>query len=51
VGEHDDMVIAAWLVELAILWLEVLRRQAPEEEIVTGEDLGIQRVRISPDLD
>jgi hypothetical protein len=51
VGEHDDMVIAAWLVELAILWLEDLRRQPPEEEIVTGEDLGIERVRISPDLD
>ena len=48
VGEHDDMVIAAWLVERAIAWLgEVIRW--PMEEIITGEDLGIKRVRIGDD--
>ena len=51
VGEHDDIVVAAWLVELAILFLEELRHQAPREEIVTAEDLGIGRYRISRDLD
>jgi hypothetical protein len=46
VGEHDDTVIAAWLVERTILWLEELIRQGPPEEFGTGEDLGIERVRI-----
>jgi hypothetical protein len=48
VGEHDDTVIAAWLVERAILWLEELIRQPPEE-IITMDDLGIERVRIGED--
>lgn len=48
VGEHDDMVIAAWLVERAIAWIEELRRyQGPE--IIMAEDLGIERVRIGDD--
>jgi hypothetical protein len=46
VGEHDDTVIAAWLVERAILVLEEFIRQGPAEEIVTMEDVGIERVRI-----
>ena len=49
VGEHDDTVIAAWLVERAILQLEELLRLMPTEEIVTMEDLGIERVRIGED--
>lgn len=48
-GEHDDTVIAAWLVERAILWLEELMRQPHSEELVTMEDLGIERVRIGED--
>jgi hypothetical protein len=51
VGEHDDLVVASWYVELAI---ERVRKQLAlqeVEEIVTGEDLGIERVHISPDLD
>jgi hypothetical protein len=49
VGEHDDMVIASWHLELAVEYLR--QRLAPQEteEIVTGEDLGIRRVLISPD--
>lgn len=45
VGEHDDMVIAAWHAELAILRLEELLA-ITDGEIVTMEDLGIERVRI-----
>ena len=42
------MVIAAWLVERAIAWIEELRQyQGPE--IVTAEDLGIERVLIGDD--
>ncbi len=48
-GEHDDMVIAAWLTECAILLLEEIFRQPPAEELVTMEDLGIERVRIGDD--
>jgi hypothetical protein len=47
VGEHDDMVIAAWHAELAILRLQDLVYSA--EEIVTMEDVGIEPVRIGPD--
>lgn len=46
VGEHDDTVIAAWLAERAVAWLDELIRLAPTEELVTAEDLGIERVRI-----
>ena len=46
-GEHDDMVIAAWLTECAILWLEEITRELPA--LVTMEDLGIERVRSGGD--
>ena len=45
-GEHDDMVIAAWLVERAIQSLIDEVNAMPTWEIVTAEDLGIERVRI-----
>ncbi len=48
-ARHDDMVVAAWLVERAIAWIEEMRRQLPREEIITMEDLGIERVRIGED--
>jgi len=48
VGEHDDTVIAAWLVERAIAWIEEARRYL-DPEIVTMEDLGIERIKIGPD--
>jgi len=49
VGEHDDVVVASWYVELAVR--AVVRWLATEpEEIVTMEDLGIERVRIGPDF-
>jgi hypothetical protein len=46
VGEHDDTVIAAWLVERTIAWLEELIREGPAEEVIWGEDVGIERLRI-----
>jgi len=49
VGEHDDTVIAAWLAERAIAWVEELLRHIDAEEMVTMEDLGIERVRIGLD--
>jgi hypothetical protein len=48
VGEHDDTVMAAWLVECAIQRLEEFFR-LPAAEIVTMDDLGIERVRIGED--
>ncbi len=48
-GEHDDMVIAAWLTERAIVLIEEVFRQAPTEELVTMEDVGLERVRIGDD--
>ena len=50
-GEHDDTVMAAWFVELAIRYALDLLALAPTEEIVTLEYLGIPRYRISTDLD
>jgi hypothetical protein len=47
-GEHDDVVIASWYVELAVT--EIVRILAfPRDEIVTAEDLGILPVRIGED--
>ena len=48
-GEHDDTVIAAWLVEMAIRSLEEEARRLPVWEVVTMEELGIKRYRISED--
>ena len=50
-GDHDDTVMALWFVELAIRYALDLLALAQTEEIVTLEDLGITRYRISPDLD
>jgi hypothetical protein len=46
VGEHDDLVIASWYIELAVLQFLQLMARARSDEIVTAEDLGIERVRI-----
>jgi hypothetical protein len=46
VGEHDDTVIAAWLVERAI---EQVVELQPRYEIVYGEDVGIYPVKIGDD--
>lgn len=48
VGEHDDTVVAAWLVERAIARaIEALN--TPQVEIVYAEDIGIEPVRIGKD--
>ena len=50
VGEHDDLVIASWYLELAIGRLyQLLAEKEPEWEPVWLEDLGIKRYRISED--
>ncbi len=47
-GEHDDVVIASWYVELAVTL--ILRWLAePRDQIVTMEDLGIKPVKIGED--
>jgi len=45
IGEHDDLVMATWFVERAIWRVDDLLRE-PAEEIIYGEDIGIERVRI-----
>ena len=51
VREHDDLVVASWYVELASERVRQLLAVQEVKEIVTGENLGIERVHISPDLD
>ena len=51
VAPHDDIPMALWFCERGIRLLSEWRRRGPAEEIVTGEDLGIERVHISPELD
>jgi len=48
-GEHDDCVIASWLVEVAVRLVDEFIAGAPVEEIITGEELGFTRVRIGQD--
>ena len=46
VGEHDDVVMATWLLERAIRMIEALTARPAGEVIVDMEDEGIERVRI-----
>jgi len=48
-GEHDDCVMATWFLELAIRHVREMLDLRPSVELVPLEDLGIERVRISPD--
>ena len=50
-GEKDDTVMATWFVERGIRLAKELIAAVPADEIVYGEDLGMERVHISPDLD
>jgi len=50
-GAHDDLVLATWLLERGVRLATELIAGAPHEEVITGEDVGIERYRISPDLD
>lgn len=49
VGEHDDTVIATWLLDRAVRLVQRWVDAGPEEETVTGEDLGITPVKIGED--
>jgi len=46
VGEHDDTVHAWWFANIAARHVEAFVLAQPEVEIVTMEDLGIERVKI-----
>jgi hypothetical protein len=48
-GEHDDLVVAAWLVERAIQSQIDQANALPTRETGIGEDMGIERVRIGED--
>ena len=50
VGEHDDTVMALWLANIAARMVEDVLLQETEHEIVTMEELGIERVKIGPDI-
>jgi hypothetical protein len=51
VGEHDDLVISSWYVELAVRLVARELALGPMDELVTLRDLGIEPVRIGPDYD
>jgi hypothetical protein len=49
-GEHDDLVMATWFVERAVGAITTAPQREPTWEPVPLTELGIPRVRISPDL-
>jgi hypothetical protein len=50
-GAHDDLVLATWLLERGVRFATDLLAGAPREEVITGEDLGIELYHIGPELD
>lgn len=52
VGEHDDTVMAWWFLDRARKLVEAwtLQAQHAEPDYVTGDDVGIERVRIGGDF-
>lgn len=51
VGEHDDTVIAFWLLERAVRLINTFLRQGPPSEYIGMADVGIERVRLTGDWD
>jgi hypothetical protein len=49
-GEHDDIVMACWFVEIAIRDIRALLR-LDDNQLVSMQDLGIERVKIGRDFD
>lgn len=49
VGEHDDTVMAWWFLTRAKRELQQWLAAQPAEQMVSGEDVGIERVSISRD--
>lgn len=47
VGEHDDIVMAFWLLERAIRLINTLLQQGPEDQMLGLEDVGIDKVRVA----
>ena len=50
VGEHDDTIVSWWLADRAARLFEAFMMARPTNEIITMEDLGIQRVKIGDDI-
>lgn len=48
VGEHDDTVMATWFSDVGVRLLEEWLAKADENQIVTIEDMGMERVTIGP---
>lgn len=46
VGEHDDTVMAFWLLERAVRMVNTLLQQGPQEQYVTMKEVGLERVQI-----
>jgi hypothetical protein len=51
VGEHDDTVIAFWLLERAVRLINTFLRQGPPEQYIGMSDVGIKRVQLTGDWD
>jgi hypothetical protein len=48
-AEHDDLVLAWWFLDRAIRTLEEMLAKVEPDVLITGEELGIERVRIGSD--
>lgn len=46
VGEHDDTVMAFWLLERAVRMVNTLMQRGPSEQYVTMSEVGMEPVRI-----
>jgi len=46
VGEHDDTVMAFWLLERAVRMVNTLLQQGPTEQYVSMDEVGLQPVKI-----
>lgn len=48
-GEHDDTVMAFWLLDRACRIVNTLLMQGPKEQYVSMKDVGLDRVQIGAD--
>ena len=49
VGEHDDTVMAFWLLDRACRIVNTMLQKGPTEQYVSMEDVGLSRVKIGSD--
>lgn len=48
-GEHDDTVMAFWLLDRAARMINTILQQGPKEQYVSMKDVGLERVKIGDD--